>query len=131
MMFDGLFEIKRALQSASGVWVVDFSIEQDIDAALRRDDAIIAEVMVSGEITIHTLSRDDIAKFPSLGAWAEFTCSGREGLIDSAFYRLDLPNVGPEEFRISKFVTSGGSAPPLPPPPSCFGLPLRRPPPQR
>lgn len=124
-----LWEIKIALHVACGVWVVDSSVEQDIEAALRREDAIIAEVTVSGEITIHTLSRDDIVAFPSLGGWAEFACSGREGLIDSTFCRLDFEPV--EIARVSRFTASGGTAPPPSASHSGFGLPLRRPPQQR
>lgn len=124
------WEIKMALHAAAGVWVVDPGTEHDIEAALRRAEAVIAEVAAgSGDITIHPVPVDELDTFGALSAWTMWQTAGRDGLIDSTFYRLDIQPV--EMAHVSRFTASGGTAPPSSASHSCFGLPLRRPPQQR
>lgn len=89
-----LWEIKTALHSASGIWIVDHGTEQDIEAALRRSEIVIAEVeTISGNIVVHSLLPGDFELFRTLAAWAAWTCAGRDTRFDSMFYRLDVDPV--------------------------------------
>lgn len=98
-----LYDLKHNLHAAAnGLWVEELTrAEDDIKEALARGDAIIVEVAgVTDAITVHALPADDLAGFGSLAAWTAWQTSGREGDLDSIFYRVDIePIEAAREFR--------------------------------